>query len=255
VSGAAPAAPRLFDHLDAHRLGAPPVRCDRGTLVGANGWGRMLNDRLRTCAFSAAAHLARCWTSQTGAGPEIDDGAILTAYEVVSGYDRSGPASADVGTTELDALEHWRVRGIGASRVDAYGGIAADAPAQVATVIHRFGGCYVGLDLPATAQSQDVWRVPGSGPAGRGTPGSWLAHAVALVAYDAETVTAVAWGARRSMTWDFLATYAAAAFAVVSTQAWFVGGVPPALDLDGLRAALEEGGRTDRFYRAFTGVP
>jgi len=257
VSAAACGAPRLFDHLDANTLDAPSRACDQGARVPADAWGRLLNDRLRTCAFAAAAHLERCWTSQTGAGVELGDDAVLCAYELVSGYDRSGPVTRDVGVTDLDALEHWRVHGIGTSRIDAYATVEPAARVEVATAIERFGGCYAALALPLTAQSQDMWRVPDRGPVGWGAPGSWLAHAVALVAYDESTVTAVAWGARSTMTWEFLATYSAAAYAVVSTTSWFVAGVPPdlGLDLEGLRRALDRRRAVASFYGSFTGVP
>jgi hypothetical protein len=239
VSGAAPDAPRLFDHLDASRVPAAPREVDHGTGVDARAWGRMLNDRLRTCAFSAAGHLTRCWSARSGAGPVVCDDAILAAYEAVSGYDRAGPRAGDVGAYELDALEHWRLRGIGDSRIDAYAAISPGAATQVRTAIAVFGGCYATLDLPTTAQSQDVWQVPEGGITGRGAPGTWIAHAVALVGYDDDTVASVAWGARKPMTWDFLASYAPSAYAAVSTQAWFVDGVPAALDLEGLCAALD----------------
>jgi hypothetical protein len=257
VSAAASDAPRLFDHLDPNTLDAPSRACDQGAFVPADGWGRLLNDRLRTCAFAAAAHLERCWTSQTGAGPGLEDEAVLHAYELVSGYDRAGPATRDVGVTELDALEHWRVRGIGTSHIDAYAAVDTAARVEIATAIERFGGCYAALALPVTAQSQDVWDVPDCGPVGWGAPASWLAHAVALVAYDEATVTAVAWGARSAMTWEFLVLYGAAAYAVVSTTSWFVAGVPPGLglDLEGLRRALDRRRAAALFYRSCTGVP
>jgi hypothetical protein len=257
VTDAAHDAPRLFDHLDVNALDAPSRECDQGARVAADGWGRLLNDRLHTCAFAAAAHLERCWGSQTGAGADLDDGVILRAYELASGYDRAGPATRDVGVTELDALEHWRVHGIGTSRIDAYATVAPVTRVEVATAIEHFGGCYAALALPVSAQAQDVWRVPERGPEGWRAPGSWLAHAVALVAYDETTVTAVAWGARTAMTWEFLATYGAATYAVVSTRSWFVAGIPPGLglDLEGIRRALDRRRGAASFYRSFTGVP
>ncbi|MGO8790269.1 MAG: hypothetical protein ACLQVL_23205 [Terriglobia bacterium] len=54
---------------------------------------------------------------------------------------------------------------------------------DIATAIWLFGGAYIGVELPITAQNQDVWDVPAN-PGPNDEPGSWGGHAVYLVGYD-----------------------------------------------------------------------
>jgi hypothetical protein len=79
-----------------------------------------------------------------------------------------------------------------------------------------FGGIYIGLELPVTAQDQDVWAVPAGGAKGPGAPGSWGGHAVNVVGYDAHGLTVITWGAKKRMTWAFWDAYCEEAYALLS---------------------------------------
>jgi hypothetical protein len=83
-----------------------------------------------------------------------------------------------------------------------------------------FGGCYVGLALPKTAQAQtqnhQPWSVTSAGTTGDGAPGSWGGHAVPVMAYDTRSLTVVTWGALQTMTWGFWAAYCDEAYAILS---------------------------------------
>jgi len=56
-------------------------------------------------------------------------------------------------------------------------------PHPIAQAIWLFGGAYIGVELPISAQRQDVWDVPAN-PGPDDEPGSWGGHAVYLVGYD-----------------------------------------------------------------------
>ena len=62
---------------------------------------------------------------------------------------------------------------------------------DIATAIWLFGGAYIGVELPVTAQKQDVWDVPAN-PGPNDEPGSWGGHAVYLVGYDFPVTTPAA---------------------------------------------------------------
>ena len=59
---------------------------------------------------------------------------------------------------------------------------------DVATAIWLFGGAYIGVELPISAQTQDVWDVPAN-LTPDDEPGSWGGHAVYLVGYEAPVTT------------------------------------------------------------------
>ena len=112
---------------------------------------------------------------------------------------------------------------------------------HVKDAINIFGGCYIGVALPVSAQRQETWTVPQGGPTGQGAPGSWGGHAVICVAYNPRRVTCITWGRAKQMTWRFFTTYCEEAYAVVSKD-WLCrdGKAPVGLDLDGLMAAVQQ---------------
>ena len=88
--------------------------------------------------------------------------------------------------------------------------------------VYVFEGCYIGVQLPISAQAQvqnhQPWSVPPGGPIGDGKPGSWGGHAVPVVAYDSRGVTVVTWGALQMMTWSFWEAYCDEAYAILSND-------------------------------------
>lgn len=178
-------------------------------------WGMMLNDNIGDCTCAAAGHLIMEWTGNTGKVTEVPDNNILQAYEAVSGYDPSDPQS-DQGAVETDVLNYWRQSGISGHKILAYAALEPNNQDHVRLSIWLFGGCYIGLALPFSAQTQDVWAVPPGGTVASGAPSSWGGHAVPVVAYDQAGLTVITWGAAKRMTWGFWQAYCDEAYAVLS---------------------------------------
>lgn len=87
------------------------------------------------------------------------------------------------------------------------------------------------MQLPKSAQTQDVWDVDTSP---NGQPGSWGGHCVFVPDYDANGLTCITWGAPKKMTWGFWGTYCDEAHALLSPD-W----QPPAgFDMAALQADL-----------------
>jgi hypothetical protein len=190
---------------------APPASANWSSKTNQK-WPMYLNDQLGCCTCAGAAHHIEVWTA-AGKGKEVEitDADVLKAYEAVGGYNPADP-STDNGANMLDVLKFWRKNGIGKHRIGAFVSVTLH-DVLVQDAIAMFGGVYVGVDLPLSAQNQAVWDVV---PGPKGKTGSWGGHAIAVVDYDARGLTCVTWGDLKRMTWPFFSRYADEAYAIVS---------------------------------------
>ena len=201
-------------------LPTPPASFDLTGKVTA--WGMMDNDQIGDCTCAAAGHLLMEWT--VNAGKKMftpTDKQIVAAYSAITGYNPTTGAN-DNGANEVDVLNYWRQTGIAGHKIGAYMSLEPANHTHIMDSVYLFGGCYIGVQLPVSAQAQvqnhQPWSVPPGGATGDGKPGSWGGHAVPVVAYDSRGVTVVTWGALQTMTWSFWETYTEEAYAIVSTD-------------------------------------
>lgn len=221
----------LARYVDRTVLPAPPVELDLTTAV--HDWPMYGNDRLPDCTTAAAGHAVEAWTAAAaGTAVEIPEQAVVDAFEAVKIVD---PATGEEGAVELDVLKLWRSAGIGEHRIAAFAQVARSDHDLVRTGAWLFGGLYIGLQMPLSAQDQDVWDWNGrlDGP---DAPGSWGGHAVDVVAYDDAGLTCVTWGVLQKLTWAFWDRYCDECWCLVSTDFMSGGKTPEGFDL----AALEQ---------------
>lgn len=202
-------------------LPTPPASLDLTTKVGAS-WGMMDNDQIGDCTCAAAGHLIMEWTANAKKKMVTPtDKQIVAAYSAITGYNPATGAN-DNGAAEIDVLNYWRQSGIANDKIGAYIALEPSNHIHIMDSVYIFEGCYIGLELPTSAQAQvqnhQPWSVPPGGPTGDGKPGSWGGHAVPVVAYDARGLTVVTWGALQIMTWTFWDTYCDEAYAILSTD-------------------------------------
>src|SRR5450755_4664562 len=202
-------------------------------------WPMMLNDNLGDCTCACAGHMIEGWTVYAYPPGYIPaDQQILQAYQAVAGYLPGEPAT-DQGAVILDVLNYWRQTGIAGHPIRAFVALEPKNHEQVKDAVYLFGNCYIGVQLPLSAQNQKVWSVPAGGATGQSAPGSWGGHAIPIVAYDARAVTVITWGELKRVTWSFLDAYSDEAYAVLSDD-WIAANrqAPNNFDLAQLTADL-----------------
>ncbi|HZO98084.1 MAG TPA: hypothetical protein VFB42_11995 [Gaiellaceae bacterium] len=224
----------LRRYVDRAKLPPPPASLDLAAAVP--DWPMYANDRIGDCTTAAAGHMIEAWTAPVRGEPvEISERAVIAAFNRVKQVD---PLTGEEGAVELDVLKYWRRRGIGGHRVGAFARVPVSDHRLVRSAAFLFGGLYIGLQLPLTAEGQRTWDWTGrlDGPA---RPGSWGGHAVDVVGYDREALTVVTWGRLQELTWAFWDRYVDEAYAILSVDFLDEGGrAPNGFHLGALKADL-----------------
>ncbi|HTU24268.1 MAG TPA: hypothetical protein VMF30_02650 [Pirellulales bacterium] len=210
---------RLAKYL-APDLPSPPANCD-WTAAAKAPWGMMLNDTLGDCTCAAMGHEVQVVTANHGNEATVSNQNVLVAYEAVSGY-VPGQPNTDTGANMLDVLKYWRATGIGGHKILAFAKVNPLDWLEVRQAIALFGGLYIGLALPTSAENQNTWSLAGAGPrpfAADFQPGSWGGHCVFVPAYTAEGfMNCITWGAPKLLTRAWFRVMCDEAYVVVSSD-------------------------------------
>jgi hypothetical protein len=174
------------------------------------------NDKYGDCVEAGYAHQVQIWGARAGNPFTPTDDEVISAYTAITGFNPDDP-STDKGTDMLTACNYWRSAGLGGQEITAYAKVSPQDKEQVSEAIAWYGGAYVGVQLPKSAQSQvgHEWVVTTGRDA---EAGSWGGHCIPLVGYDQDTVWCVTWGAQQKMTWEFLTTYCDEAFVMLAKE-------------------------------------
>ena len=216
-------------------LPPPPPVADWTKAIAS--WGTMLNDNLSCCTIAGAAHAVQVWTANTGTMVTVPDPTIETYYEQWDGYVPSNPGT-DSGGVELDVLNYWQKQGFAGNALVAFADPKPGNLVEIRQSIALFGGIYIGVALPVTAQKQEVWDVVPNGGADA-KPGSWGGHCVFVPKYDQHGFTCITWGELKTMTVAFWKEYCDEAHTLLG-QAWLTAkGAPNGFDQAQLLADLK----------------
>jgi hypothetical protein len=224
---------KLAKYISAGLPVAPPAK---DWTKGIANWGMMLNDKLGDCTIAAAAHAVQVWSVNTSTEVTVPDTQVLDYYKQWDGYDPSDP-STDHGGVELDVLTNWQKGAFDKHKLIAFADPAYTNLDEIRQAINLFGGVYIGLSLPLTAQTQTVWDVVHDGGAGA-KPGSWGGHAVFVPKYEASGFTCITWGELKTMTVAFWNKYVDEAHALLSNDWLATKGSPSGFKLAELKTDL-----------------
>ncbi|MEO8861242.1 MAG: hypothetical protein ABI358_07450 [Ginsengibacter sp.] len=146
------------------------------------------------------------WTSNIGKLHKPTTKAIVQSYSDITGFNAETDGQGK-SVEAIKALKHWRKKGIAGHKIIAFAKLDFKNRRQLLQAIYLYGGCYVGINLPKSAEKQyfdsKKWTVPRSRTKGDGAPGSWLGHALTITGYRKNELRAITWGKEMIMTMDF----------------------------------------------------
>ena len=202
---------------------------------GPADWGAMLNATLGDCTCAGVGHAIQTWTlNSTGEMVTLPDAAIESLYEKF-GYNPAIP-STDQGAVETTVLKYWLANPVDGHALNGFVSLQPKDIKDIKDAIWLFGGAYIGLAMPKSAQGQRVWLVPPEGITGDGTPGSWGGHCVYVTGYDSRFVYFISWGIPMRMSWNFWWAYCDESYGLLAPDWLEASGMAPSV-FD--RAALE----------------
>ncbi len=211
---------RLSNYVE--KLPDAPKTCDLTNKI--TNLGMMKNDKFSNCVFATKGHMIQTWTAEAGNQVIVDDDIILNDYAEETGFDPNDPES-DQGAVELDVLKHWRKNPFVGHKLDAFVSLNPQHTMETRQAIYYFGGAFIGLALPLTAQKQEVWTVVTID--GDGAKGSWGLHSVPVISYDKDYVTCITWGQLVKMSWNFYWYACDEAYALLSPDIFGISGKSP----------------------------
>ena len=180
--------PRLATFMAADPAPPPPAF---SYLTGVTSWGMMHNDQIGCCEIATAGHLIMGWSNASAGTPAVvTDDQVVAAYSAVCGYD---PATGenDNGCQTADVLNYWQSVGIAGNKCGGYVAIDPTNHLEVMQAIYLFGGVFVTIALPKSAEEQTDAGQPW-------TPSYWSpnlgGHAITYQAFGSAGVTGITWG-------------------------------------------------------------
>jgi hypothetical protein len=206
-------------------------------------WPMYGNDRYGDCgSASLNGHrvIAQEWSAsqRDPLGPPTE-AQVVDAYWRITG-------GIDSGIYLIDGLKDARRFGVGRENdgtphtITAYARVDHANRDEVRTAARLFGGLYLGLALPETAEREIAADKPWAATTGPGSElYSWGGHAVWLIEYDERRARVATWGGEQWMTWAWWDRFVDEAWAVVSEDQFNrLGRTPQGLDVPALEQFL-----------------
>jgi len=207
-----PKIPRFSSYLKSALPPAPPSTKWRSEVTD---WQVLGNDEVGNCTIASKMHDIQLWSANTGQEAQFTTQEALDYYRKLCGWNPNDPGT-DQGGIINDILKWWLQNDICGHKIDAIAVLDTGTRANIRDAVWLCGVADIGVNLPISAQSQDDWIVPPSGPVGDAKPGSWGGHDCTICDYDQDWVYIATWGIIKRASWDWVNAYTEEAYAILS---------------------------------------
>lgn len=208
------------------KLPAPPA----SVAVPKGAYPMDGNDSVGDCTYAGVDHLIRAWNvEESEDDPQPNQDAIEAAYFAQTG-------GQDTGCNEADVLQLWRSQGLFGRKIEAYAPVNPQSIVELHQAVAFFGGCYLGIVCPQSAQQQfqdgQPWTyVPGSPIEG--------GHCIVALGFNSAGLECATWGGIATVSYPFLAHFLEEAWAIIPNQMVERGQDELHIDLATLNADLD----------------
>jgi hypothetical protein len=189
------------------------------------------NDKIGDCTIAGVDHLIRAWDTEFSEhDPPPIEAEIETEYFKLTGGE-------DTGLNEAEVLKTWQTSGLFGEKIAAYAPVNPKDLLELHQAVAFYGGCYLGIECPASAQEQfannEPWTYTGSEVEG--------GHCVVALGYGPNGgLHCATWGGIAVLEASFLAHYLDEAWVVLSHQLVEAKKDQLGLDLKTLEADLKK---------------
>lgn len=224
----APQRPYGLSELSVYaqgKLPTPPAHVDA---PGVDPWQMFLNDTYVDCTVAGVAHAILAWNAEVHESDAVPtDEQVKSTFFALTG-------GVDSGCVEADVLRTWYQDGLFGHKIAGYAPVNPRDVVGLHQAIAFYGGAYLGVALPQSAQEQFAhgyeWNVVPGSPIDGG-------HCILAVGYDDYGVECVTWGSTVLVSYPWLAAYCTEVWAIIGNQ-FVEAGHGPALDIKTLQADL-----------------
>ena len=208
------------------RLPAPPAAVH----APAGPYPLDAHDQYGDCTIAGVAHLIAAWNAEVK-----ENDPVPRASSVVETY-FSLTGGEDTGLNEQVVLEAWRTDGLFGEKIAAYAPVNHQNIVELHQTIAFFGGAYLGIQCPASAQEQFAAGRPWTYVPGSPVDGG---HCIAAIGYTATALLCATWGGVAEVTYSFLSHFLDEAWAVIPHQFVERGKDGPGIDVATLQHDLD----------------
>ena len=163
-------------------------------------WTMLCNDVLGDCTIAGPLHMEQCWAANAGGLFVPTDDMAREAYQRIDGW-VPGDSTTDNGGDVFNVETAWKNDGIGGRKIAGFASANPQDGVEIKQCIAIFGGMNLGITLPVSSQTQDIWDVVDN------DGGVWGGHDVPIVDYTKDLICCITWGMRKYMTWAFFFKY------------------------------------------------